>query len=365
MDFSQFDPTQLAAQVERARIAAERFDPTQLAAQVERARIAAERFDPTQLAAQVERARIAAERFDPTQLAAQVERARIAAERFDPTQLAAQVERARIAAERFDPTQLAAQVERVRIAASKLLAQIPRLTPELFGGALKERVAGAVGRLEHTEALAEDISDAADLKRAIDELAEDTATVKEATPPEAQEGVNTRLFWLWVQRLSQLARVAEFLPVAFDVLMRLLGVNASDLPTVEELMVLLGLNAPSDLPPVPPVPDLPTAQELKPVPNHQEEDSIDCWVRSSPSSTPSPKASVAFVALKENIRVGVFGRVRLQPPSRRRRRRRPAGCQQCRPRVAAYLFTPSRRQDPRPISLEERHHRHADCWKGQ
>ena len=253
MDFSQFD-----------------FD--KLAAQVEQARIAAERFDPTLLAAQVEQARIAAERFDPTLLAAQVEQARIAAERFDPTLLAAQVEQARIAAGRFDPTLLAAQVEQARTVASKLLAEIPRLTPELLGGALKERVAEAVGRLERTEALAEDISDAADLKRAIDELAEDAATVKEATPPDAQEGVNTRLFWLWVQRLSQLARVAEFLPVVFGVLMRLLGVNASDLPTVEELMVLLGVNAPSDLPPVP-VPDLPTAQELEPVPSHQEEDS--------------------------------------------------------------------------------------------
>ena len=126
--------------------------------------------------------------------------------------------------------------------------------------------------MERTEALAKGTSDAADLKRAVDELAEDAATVKEATPPEAQEGVNTRLFWLWVQRLSQLAQIAQFLPVVFELLMRLLGVNASDLPTIEELMVLLGVTAPPDLPPVP-TPDLPTAQELEPVPSHQEEDS--------------------------------------------------------------------------------------------
>ncbi len=249
MDFSQFDFSTLVARAERARAAAERFDPTRLTAQIEQARAAAERFDPTRLAAQIEQARAAAERFDPTRFATQIEQARIAAERFDLARLGAQVDQA-------------------HIAAGKLLADIPRLTPELFGGAWNERVADAVRRLERTEALAEDISDAADLKGAIDELAGDAETVREATPPEAQAGVNTRLFWLWVQRLSHLATAADLLLVVFEVLMKLLGVQAPDLPTIEELMVLLGVTEPPDLPPVPP-PDLPTAGELEPVSSHQ------------------------------------------------------------------------------------------------
>ena len=233
MDFSQFDFDKLAAQVERARIAAEQFDFDKIAVQVEKARIAAEQFDFDKMAVQVEKARIVAEQFDFDKMVSQVEQARIAAEQFD-----------------FD--KVAVQAEQARLAASSLLAAMPRLTPELFGGAWDERVAASVGRLERTEAITEDP------KRAIEELAEDAATVKEAAPPGAKERVNARLFWLWLQRFLQLAQLAKFTYVAFDVLttlldLPLLGVNALDLPTV-------------------PAPDLPTTHKIEPVPIPLEED---------------------------------------------------------------------------------------------
>ena len=141
-------------------------------------------------------------------------------------------------------------IEQARIEASTLLADMPPLTPELFGGgAWNERVAEAVGRLEHVDALAEgDLADEADPDRAIQELAEDAATIQEAALPEAQERVNTRLFWLWVQRLADLAQLAGFFPAVFPVLIALLAVAT---PPEQAL--------------VPAAPELPTTHELEPV----------------------------------------------------------------------------------------------------
>ena len=127
--------------------------------------------------------------------------------------------------------------------AAEQLARMPPLTPELFGGAWDEHLAEAVGRLERTDALA----DIADPDRAIEELAGDAATVQEAAPPEAQERVNTRLFWLWVHRLADLAKLADFFPVVFPV-----------------LVALLAGATPPERPLVPAAPDLPTTQQLEP-----------------------------------------------------------------------------------------------------
>ena len=257
-----FDPTQLASQVEQAREAIGAFDPTQLAMQVEQAREAAGTFDPAQLAMQVEQARKAIGAFDPIQLVAQVEQAREAAGTFDPAQLAMQVEQARKAMGAFDPTQLAAQVEQARKTASTLLAAMPPLTPELFGGAWNERVAEAVGRVERTEALAEDIvGAAADPNRSGEALAEDTAIVQGAARPEAQQRVNTRLSWLWRLRLlTQLERLYGRVKIVLSIL-TFLGVPVPEWPTAEELMTLLGMTAPPDGPPVQ-APEWPTSQEL-------------------------------------------------------------------------------------------------------
>ena len=175
--------------------------------------------------------------------------------------VAAQVAQAQLAAERFDLGKVAAQAAQAQLAASSFLAAMPELTPELFGGAWNERVAASVWRLERTSLTEDIVADAADPKRAVEELAKDAAAVEEAAPPGAKERVNTRLYWLWVQRLSQLVQLAKFAPLVFDMLMKLL-----DLST----MTLLSVNA-EDLPTVPP-PDLPTTQQIKPVPSHLEED---------------------------------------------------------------------------------------------
>ena len=241
------------------------FDFDKVAAQVAQAQLAAERFDFDKVAAQVAQACIAAERFDFDKVAAQVAQAQLAAERFDLGKVAAQAAQAQLAAERFDLGKVAAQAAQAQLAASSFLAAMPELTPELFGGAWNERVAASVGRLERTFLTEDIVADAADPKRAVEELAKDAAAVEEAAPPGAKERVNTRLYWLWVQRLSQLVRLAKFTPLVFDMLMKLL-----DLPTIEDYMTLLSVNA-EDLPTVPP-PDLPTTQQIEPVPSHLEED---------------------------------------------------------------------------------------------
>lgn len=140
------------------------------------------------------------------------------------------------ALEQLGRPRLQEAVEQARIEAGTQLADMPPLTPELFSGAWNERVADAVGRLERTDARAED--NVAD--RAVDQLAEDAATIQEAAPPEVQQRVNTRLFWLWVQRLAALAQLAGCFHSVFPVLVALLATTAPperppDLPTIHAL----------------------------------------------------------------------------------------------------------------------------------
>ena len=84
--------------------------------------------------------------------------------------------------------------------AAEQLARLPPLplTPELFSKACDdERLQAAVGRLERADDV---IAAAPEAERAVEELAEDATTVRDAARPEAQEGVNewTRLFWSWL-----------------------------------------------------------------------------------------------------------------------------------------------------------------------
>ncbi len=119
------------------------------------------------------------------------------AARFDPARLAAQVEQAsKIAAQVEQASKIAAQqVELAHKAASRLLAEMPRLTPELFGGAWDERLGAALGRLERAEDI---IAAAPEPELAIEALARDTDTVREAAPPEAREWINK-----WIQVVRQ------------------------------------------------------------------------------------------------------------------------------------------------------------------
>ena len=232
----QFEAARIATEhLEPAvRIAVEHLEPAAriAAEQSEAVRIAAEQLELVRVAAaeQLELARIAAERFEPSLLAEQLRLARTAAaEWFEPS--LQQFKAVRIAAERFEPSLLAEQCE-------QLLAGLPRLSPELFGGAWDE-VAEAVERLERTEAHA---AATADPDRAVEEMAKDVATVHKAAPSEVQEQVKTRLFGLVVRRLTEIAKhptVKKYygpLRLALS-LLSFLGVT----PTLPELMTRMGV----------------------------------------------------------------------------------------------------------------------------
>ena len=149
----------------------------------------------------------------------------------------------------LDHSRLLKQFEQAHQTASKLLAETPQLTPELFGGAWNESVAEAVKRLERTEALAEHLDGADD---------KDTATVQEAAAPEAQARVRARLCWLHVRRgLARLEKLVSRLVL----ICTLLGKPVPDVFTTTQL---LGVTAPPSGPPVP-APDSSTTLGIEPV----------------------------------------------------------------------------------------------------
>ena len=129
-------------------------------------------------------------------MAAQVAQAQLAAERFDLGKVAAQAAQAQLAAERFDLGKVAAQAAQAQLAASSFLARDAGTYTGAIRRAWNERVAASVWRLERTSLTEDIVADAADPKRAVEELAKDAAAVEEAAPPGAKERVNTRLFWL-------------------------------------------------------------------------------------------------------------------------------------------------------------------------
>ena len=161
----------------------------------------AARFDPTRLAAQVERANEIAAQVDPARIAAHVEQA---SKMFDPARVAALVEQASKMAAQVDPARLAAQVEQAHKAASRLLVEMPRLTPELFVGAWDERLAAAVGRLETRAEGILAASPEPELKT-VEALSADMGAVIEATPTEAREKTKTGLKWLLVFLVDAIA----------------------------------------------------------------------------------------------------------------------------------------------------------------
>ena len=130
--------------------------------------------------------------------------------------------------------------------AAERLARMPPLplTPELFSTACDdERLQAAVRRLEHADDV---IAEATEPERAVEELAEDAATVQEAARPDAQAGVNawTRLFWLWLLEKVLLDPALE-------------AASEAVLPVIVAFLVVTAPPAP------PPPPTLSTTQELK------------------------------------------------------------------------------------------------------
>ena len=187
---------------------------------------------------------------DPAWLA-QLEKLSLAA--ADPAWLA-KLEKLSLAT--ADPAWLA-QLEKLSLATDKLLAEMPPLTPELFGGTWNERVAEAVERLERTGA---DVDAETDPHRAVEALDKDAATVQEAAPDEAQERVNTRLSWL---RVSQGFVWLKNVYVWGKMLSEIFGVEIPDLSAAfQELLQELQ----PDRPTVPAL-DLPTTREIEPIAN--------------------------------------------------------------------------------------------------
>ena len=136
-------------------------------------------------------------------------------------------------------------VERAHIGASTLLADMPQLTPELFGGAWDERLAEAVDRLDRAD---DTIADSPEPERAVEELATDAATVQAAALPEAHERVNT---WVWLFMLGLAER--------FLVDPTLEAARETVLPLIITLLVVV---APPD---PPPPPELSADRALEPV----------------------------------------------------------------------------------------------------
>ena len=147
-------------------------------------------------------------------------------------------------------SRLLEQFEQAHQTASKLLAETPPLTPELFGGAWNESVAEALRRLERTEVLAEHLDGADD---------EDVATVQEAAPPEAQARVKARLCRLHVCRgLARLEKLVSRLVL----ICTLLGKPVPDVFTTAQL---LGVTAPPSGPSVPAPDSSATQGTIEPV----------------------------------------------------------------------------------------------------
>ena len=123
------------------------------------------------------------------------------------------------------------------------LQQSPALKAALFGAAWDERLEAAVGRLERVE----DIADAPDPKRAVEELLEDAATVQAAATPEARKWVNR-----WVQ-------IVIWLVLQIVVIPELSRMVREGVPTISAPLTK------TTSPDLPQAPNLPTTREIKPV----------------------------------------------------------------------------------------------------
>ena len=119
---------------------------------------------------------------------------------------------------------------------------VPRLNPRLFGTVWDDRLAGAVERLEHAEAV---IAAAPVPERAVEALATDADTVIETAPLEARERVRSWVRWLWFL-LAQKLLLDPLLDPA---------VEAARESVLEVLVALLMIAMPAApaLPPAPPL----------------------------------------------------------------------------------------------------------------
>ena len=132
----------------------------------------------------------------------------------------------------------------------------PRLDPALFGEAWDERLAAAVGRLDRAEDI---ITAASEPERAVEALATDTDTVREAAPPEALEGINKWAQWFWIY-LAQKLVLDPALDPALEQAM-----EAAREMALRLVVVLMVITTEPTLPTPPPAPALQQPAALAPV----------------------------------------------------------------------------------------------------
>ena len=132
------------------------------------------------------------------------------------------------------------------------LAAMPPLTSELFGTAWNARLEAAVKRLERAEDI---IAEAPEPELAVEALATDTDTVREAAPPEAREGINKWVQWFWIYLAQKL--------VLDPALEQAMEVGRDALPAL--LIVLSGIVTDPTLPTPPPAPALWQQEALAPM----------------------------------------------------------------------------------------------------
>ena len=126
----------------------------------------------------------------------------------------------------------------------------------LFGAAWDERLAAAVGRLKRAEDI---IAAAPEPELAIEALATDTDTVREAAPPEARERINHWVQWIWIYLAQKLV-----LDPALDPALEQVMETAREM-VLRLVVVLLVITTDPTLPTPPPVPALPQPAALAPV----------------------------------------------------------------------------------------------------
>ena len=136
------------------------------------------------------------------------------------------------------------------------LKALPRLDPALFGEAWDERLAAAVGRLDRAEDI---ITAAPEPERAIEALATDTDTVREAALPEVRGGINkwVQLFWIY---LAQKLVLDPALDPALEQAM-----EAAREMALRLVVVLMVITTEPTLPTPPPAPALQQPAALAPV----------------------------------------------------------------------------------------------------
>ena len=142
------------------------------------------------------------------------------------------------------------------VATREALKGLRRLNEGLFGEAWDERLAAVVERLERAEDI---VTAAPEPERAVEALARDTDTVREAASPEAREGINRWVQWFWIYLAQKLV-----LDPALDPALEQAMEAARDM-ALRLVVVLIVIATEPTLPNLPPAPALQQRDTLAPV----------------------------------------------------------------------------------------------------